>query len=845
MKIKIKAENSRGKSRVRMMTLLVAIFIAVSPLWAMAQTAKVSIKEQGFYRVTKSQLAAVFSISEAQVVTTPMHVLNLGSEVTSVRDGGDVIFFGHGFNSRYTDQNVYFIKLGQPADLPIQNVTAGSTPYADSFLFTKRIEQQLLIRAELIKDPNFIDEDPILWRMLTSGLSTRFYNAPVSLDAVKPGTGGSVTVRLKGATEASGRYYHRARIDVNGQTVGFIDFEGLESKEATFTVPSGAWVSGNNTVRIESTPPVGTTLDSFYLDYIVANYHRTYAAVSDRVIASAAPSSVLLTGFSNSNIRVWNVTDRSLVKVLNGQQIIQNGSTWNVSFVSSTGAVYAACRFGAELAPISVVPGSQVDLKSTTWNVDHLTVSHSSLKQAAEEITLYRQSNGLDSQIITIEDVYDNFNFGIRDARALNNFLSYAYRNWNRSPRYVLLVGDGSLDYKNELGFNDSLIPAFPVIVQGGLYASDYPFGDPTGTGRVEMAVGRLPVKTTAEVVSYKQKMINYEMGGNWRTNAMISTDQSDFAGNFYGDGNDLQQSIIEREVARADIDLIGAQATRDKLLSGLNSGKEMSLYIGHGTANQLSQQSILLTSDTVTLTNEVSPTAFIMLGCLVGTFGGPGFSSLGEGLMLAKGGSVSLTAAATLISAADGKIVSEQMLNGIYTDGDARIGDAWMKGKNKLMYFGLYPAYMGFQLLGDPALAVGDAEAPRPDSGNHASQGSYEEWKSWYLPPALQEVGYEFNPEDDNDGDQFSNWSEYVAGTDPTDHQSLLEVVNIKRLSNGQTQVAWPSSTGRIYDLEGALNINGPYSLVATNINATTPINIQDFIDGAATLRYFRVVVK
>ncbi|HMP90168.1 MAG TPA: C25 family cysteine peptidase [Kiritimatiellia bacterium] len=825
-------------------TILVCFLVVGSMAETHGQSVKVSVKEDGFYRVTKSQIAGVLNVSVSQVETMPLHVNNLGQEVASVRDNGDVVFYGNRLINRFTDENIYFIKVGQASSIPQVQVNSGTTPFADSFPFSKKIEQQLLIRADLVKDIDNQDEDPIYWRMLTSGLSTRFYNAPVSMENVKSGTGGTLSVRLKGATEVSGRYFHRARIDLNGTTLGFIDFEGLQNVEATFTVPSGLWASGNNTVRVESTPPPGTTLDSFYLDYIVVNYVRTYNATGNQLVFDGNPGSIMLTGFTGSGIRIWNVTDRWDVRALDGFQAIPDGGSWNVTYLTTSGGKYAACVNGSEKTPFSVQPGQVVDLRDTSWHLDHLTVSHPSLMSAATEIKDYRQSKGLQSALISVDDIYDSFNFGIKDPKAIQSFLSYAFRNWSRAPRYVVLVGDGSLDYRNDLGFNDSLIPSFPLVVNTGLYASDFLYGDPAGTGRVEIAVGRIPFKAVSNVTDYVQKMINYEAGGNWRTNTMIATDQSDFAGNFYGDGNALQNIIVDREVKRADIDIIGAEQTRQELIKGINSGKEMSFYVGHGTPNQLSQQSILLTQDALAFTNHVSPTAFVMLGCLVGTFGGPGNVSLGEGLMLAKGGSASLTAAATLISAADGRYMSERMLESIYVEGDARIGDAWIKGKNHLMYYGLYPAFRGFQLMGDPALAIGAADAPRPLETGDAERESYEEWVSWHVPPALQEIGFVLDPNEDLDGDLVSNGDEFIAGTNPLDSDSVLVVANIKRLTNGEVQVSWPSSNGRIYDLQASGNISGPYQLIAEDVTATAPLNILNFAD-SSNLRYFRVNVR
>ena len=47
-----------------------------------------------------------------------------------------------------------------------------------------------------------------------------------------------------------------------------------------------------------------------------------------------------------------------------------------------------------------------------------------------------------------------NLAMGLAAPIAIRDFLSYAYDNWqNPAPQYVLLVGDGSFDYKDNLKY--------------------------------------------------------------------------------------------------------------------------------------------------------------------------------------------------------------------------------------------------------------------------------------------------------------------------------------------------------------------------------------------------------
>lgn len=825
---------------------LVAFAFAFSSIaLADGPSAKVYVKDSGFYRVPKAKIASVFSITESNVAANSFHVMNMGRLVPAIRDNGDVVFYGHRYNSAFTDQNVYWIYSGQGPELATQSVVPGSAPYPVSFPAMRRGESQSIFRGDLIRETGSELEDSIYWRLISSGLSTSNYNATVSLDAVAASTGGSLRVRVKGATDISGRYYHRARILLNNTLLGTFDFEGLNTAEVTLTVPSGLFVSGNNIIRVQSNPPAGTTFDSFYLDFLEANYQRQFTAVSNRLTVPVVSGSVEISSLNHSNILCWNVSDPWAPSRLVGAQVTQVGTNYKVNFSTTVSGSYAVARLGSELTPLLVATGSIYDLKSTTWQLDHLTISEPSLLGAAQTVKSHRASQGLLAEALSIEDVYDSFNFGIRDPRALQAFLGYVYRNWAKYPNYVFLMGDGSLDFKNGMGANDSGIPSIPVVASGGMYASDYLFGDINADGDVEIAVGRLPVNTLSNATAFVQKMINYEVGGNWRTNTLITTDLSDYAGAFFNDGNYLEESILDREVHRADMDIIGATATREEIISGVNIGKEVTVYIGHGTPNQLSLQSIILATDSVLFTNDAAPSTFVMIGCLVGSFANPAFTGFGESMIKAKGGAASMMAAATLISAADGRVFSEGFLDSLYTEGKSRIGDAWIKGKNELTLAGRAPAFKAFQLLGDPGMSIGDPEAPPEGPFPGPSRGTYEEWKTWAIPVVLQDAGFISNPTDDPDGDQCNNWSEYMAGTDALNGDSFLEIVEMRKGANAlEKLISWPSSGGRFYTLEYSASIHGPYTAVGQGIKATAPKNTFPTTHGNNQY-FYRVIVE
>ena len=62
-------------------------------------------------------------------------------------------------------------------------------------------------------------------------------------------------------------------------------------------------------------------------------------------------------------------------------------------------------------------------------------------------------NDALRAILVDVEDIYDEFNFGILNPRAIKDFLHYTYLYWQTpAPAFVILFGDASWDYKKILG---------------------------------------------------------------------------------------------------------------------------------------------------------------------------------------------------------------------------------------------------------------------------------------------------------------------------------------------------------------------------------------------------------
>jgi hypothetical protein len=98
--------------------------------------------------------------------------------------------------------------------------------------------------------------------------------------------------------------------------------------------------------------------------------------------------------------------------------------------------------------------------------------------------------------------------------------------------------------------------------------------------------------------------------------------------------------------------------------------------------------------------------------------------------------------------------------------------------------------------------------------------------------------------PAADPDSDGMSNWQEYVAGTNPTNEASLLQMESVVQAGNGAT-VTWQSVTNRHYQVMGRTNLAvGTWQNVGS---VFTPAGTHSSVlDSSATnaVRFYRVQV-
>ena len=156
-----------------------------------------------------------------------------------------------------------------------------------------------------------------------------------------------------------------------------------------------------------------------------------------------------------------------------------DGGQWRASFVPTAGdARYSVVQDGSLLEPLAVEAVWPLNLASSTNRASCVIIAPAALRSLATTLADYRNAQGLETRVIPLEGIYNEFNGGLCEPEAVCAFLAHAHSNWQLPPAYVVLAGNGTYDYRNLLAKGDNLVPPLMVMTLYGLTASDSEFGD-------------------------------------------------------------------------------------------------------------------------------------------------------------------------------------------------------------------------------------------------------------------------------------------------------------------------------------------------------------------------------
>jgi hypothetical protein len=662
---------------------------------------KLGIKEDGFYRVTRAQLAAGGFNVESDHTKWRLFLDGIEQAIIVEPAGNYIEFFAKSKEVIETDTRYLYLINGtvegrrMPSRTPADNGSQIVAPGFDQFYFAKQ-------RLNYVSD--IINGDADNWWGSPISSSPAL-NIPFTLAGVDTTTGSAVIkLKFQGFVGAN----HSVAATLNGQSLGSFQGTGMNPFDGEATVPTSVLVNGTNTLSLTG---VAGSVPLF--DSITVEYKRKFEADENRLNFYTIPGRRSVIGnFSSPNIRLFDVmADHQPVEVT-GLNIVPSGSSFAINYPAHRARLYHAVEDSGIQQVVSVVPNYPSTLSTAAHHGRMVIITHRNFLAEANAWANYRRSQEIAVEVVDIDDTYDEFNFGMATTQAITNFLNYARQNWQTPPQYVLLVGDASFDPKNYLNLpNSNFVPSKIVNTVYLETGSDEALADFNNDGLAEMAIGRIPARTPANVTQSLNKTMTFETPAmqNMNRGIICAYDEPngyDFAG--------MCQELMSEFPAPIPTIMIDRLAPNSgqTIINQINQGRYLANYSGHGTTGTwhsvgfFSAYNLIPGSGYPQVANGDNLTIFTMLTCLNGYFINAYGDSLSEYAQKFNNGGSAANWASTGKTTPDVQLIMgrrffDQMAAGTMP----RLGDLIKDAKSVIP--GGSDVKLSWALIGDPMLKV------------------------------------------------------------------------------------------------------------------------------------------
>lgn len=670
---------------------------------------KIGVRQHGWYRVPASQLTAAGLPANADVRNLQLYADGVQTPIIVRANDGNVLgadgyieFYGLGLDIAASDTRAYWLIAGNEAGLrygPPARIAPGprgKTGVAgNSRSFTNTVGR---------------DDRAIYIPAVNNGVAANYFSAVFNgsvanqrlqvarLDAAAT-TLARVEVTLQGFTEGA----HRVRVALNNHELGLVDFAAQESPTARFNVAQNLLTEGENTLSFNT---LGAAADvAGVISSRISYAHRFEADDNQLLLTPENTGPLSLSGFTQPSVRVFDLTDANRAFELAARvtpDTVGHLVTLNGTLTGRTLLAVAESRY---LAPASVTANEASNWTTAQRAADFIILTPAAFRAAVAPLAAARNGQGLQTEVISVEDIYDEWNGGAPDFAALRNFLHWTRSNWATVPRYVLLAGDASYDPRNYLGFGaGDLVPTGGVDTIEFETASDESLVDFDGDGIGEMALGRLPAKTEAQMQLMANRAANFAPFANG--NVVFVADRPD--GYDFEALNAAARAELPRgvEVSNINRQALGDVETRAQVINAINQGPAIVQYAGHGSVQVWTGAPLLNVADTRNLTNGSRLPFFSLMTCLNGYFVDQTNESLAEALLTApNGGGIAVWGSTGLTAPASQAMMDRELFRALYQTGAApRLGDAVRQAKAATSDLSVRRTWV---LFGDPTLRI------------------------------------------------------------------------------------------------------------------------------------------
>ncbi|MBD3376695.1 hypothetical protein GF406_16790, partial [candidate division KSB1 bacterium] len=359
-------------------------------------------------------------------------------------------------------------------------------------------------------------------------------------------------------------------------------------------------------------------------------------------------------------------------------------------------------------------------------SAEYIIITTIEFLQAASRLKNYHENeNGLQCKVVQVNDIYDEFNYGLKDPFAIKSFLEYAYEKWSEPKlRFVLLLGDASWDAKQHFNGKQDFVPTY------GHPVSDVWYGCFDGPDDIlpEIAIGRIPAETLSEAQQIIDKIIAYHDTPShlWKkTFTFINGGFDRYEQKaFYEQSRYLAKNYVQLAPIAGKSNFIDKTSegyregeNRQEILDRIDEGTVWLNFIGH--AGSATWDLMFHNPDIDELNNARRYPFISSMTCHTGRFAEPSQSSFGEIFLRAKEkGAVSFLGTSGWGFAYEDFLFLRKFYPAIVHDGERSLGDAlnqakWQFWQTNGGSINVHNMILQYNLLGDPAMRIAVPEKP------------------------------------------------------------------------------------------------------------------------------------
>lgn len=494
--------------------------------------------------------------------------------------------------------------------------------------------------------------------------------------------------------------------------------------------------TNNSDIKIDVTYNKSGSSSKCWLNYISVNAWRELkyanAMMNFRNPECSLVDKIYKYQISNAdnNIQVWDVSNPI------EPQRLELSLDVNVASFLTTGRLdneFVAFKANAckNVQFVSTVKNQNLHAK---YDFDFLIITHPNFYSQAERLkSIHNKIDELEIEIVTPQQIYNEFSCGASDISAIRNYIRMLYEKSGHRLRYVLLFGDASYDYKNKSG-NVCFVPTYESLASCDtrecIATDDYfvCLDDNEGnmmnsSSSIDVAVGRFPVSNVEDAIAMVDKVedysiINADNVGPWRKviTFMADDDETYFLGNCEdmieiikangGDDVEFDKIYLDAYPQIASSSGQRSPECNEAITNRIERGTLLVNYVGHAGEIGWAEERIFTNENIFALRNSPKYHLMLTASCEFGRFDDHTRTSAGEYMFLNhNGGAIALITAARVTYGGPNQNIMERMYNHLFDmEGGEYVtmGDIYVHAKNDMSI-----NTKRYLFIGDPALRL------------------------------------------------------------------------------------------------------------------------------------------